>query len=40
MSIVLFNLEVDGPTTLSNISLAAFTRDPVFYPVFLILVHP
>jgi len=28
MSIVLFNSEVDGPTTLSIIILAAFTRDP------------
>ena len=30
MSIVLFNSEVDGPTTLYNINLAAFTRDPVY----------
>jgi len=28
MYIVLFNSEVDGLTTLSNINLAAFTRDP------------
>ena len=28
--VVLFNSEVDGPTTLSNINLAAFTRDPVY----------
>jgi len=30
MSIMLFNLEADGPTALSNINLAAFTRDPVY----------
>ena len=30
MSIVPFNLEMDGPTTLSTINLAAFTRDPVY----------